>query len=120
MESAHQSKVTQTLAQLGQLDPGKVAETLLPIVYDELHDLAEGYLRKERKENCNTYNNGRFGTYCVGRTFVRTSPNPTRTPSFSEWPFMITVSPSRINLRSDPSDNCNGLVPFQVISNMEP
>lgn len=51
MESAQQSKVTQTLAQLGQLDPGKVAETLLPIVYDELHDLAEGYLRRERKDH---------------------------------------------------------------------
>ena len=51
MKSAHQQKVTQTLAELGQLDPREAAETLLPIVYDELHDLAEGYLRRERKDH---------------------------------------------------------------------
>jgi len=41
--------VTQILADAGGERPGDVAQKLMPIVYDELRELAERYLRAERR-----------------------------------------------------------------------
>lgn len=42
-------KLTQLLVETSDEEPADVAKKLMPFVYDELHDLAENYLRSERK-----------------------------------------------------------------------
>lgn len=49
MASEKSSPATEILAGLGTSDPSLVAAQLLPIVYDELRNLAAKYLRRERK-----------------------------------------------------------------------
>jgi len=43
--------LTEYLLNTGEDSPAQIAETLLPEVYDELHSLAEKYLRRERKNH---------------------------------------------------------------------
>lgn len=50
MSSTPQEDVTRILAAASSGDPD-AADRLLPIVYDELRDLAEGYLRRERADH---------------------------------------------------------------------
>ncbi len=49
MASEKSSPATEILAGLGTSDPSLVAAQLLPIVYNELRNLAANYLRRERK-----------------------------------------------------------------------
>ncbi len=42
-------KVTQLLTQTGDDQRERLAKDLLPVVYDELRDLAQKYLRGERR-----------------------------------------------------------------------
>lgn len=49
MSSAKQSEITQILSQIADEKPAQQAEKLLPIVYDEMRELAERYLRRERR-----------------------------------------------------------------------
>jgi len=46
--AGHNVDVTQVLAESQAADPAGVAEKLLPVVYDELRELARRYLRAER------------------------------------------------------------------------
>ena len=49
MATDKSSPATEILTGLGTSDPSLVAAQLLPIVYDELRNLAAKYLRRERK-----------------------------------------------------------------------
>jgi len=55
-----------------------------------------------------------------GSNLLETSPNPNLTPLFLQNPFMITVSPSFMNLRSVPSLSLMGFFPPHVSSSIEP
>lgn len=44
-------RVTQLLTQTGEAQAARLAKDLLPIVYDELRELAQKYLRGERKNH---------------------------------------------------------------------
>jgi RNA polymerase sigma factor (TIGR02999 family) len=50
MNSASSEEVSRLLERLEEGDRGVYAE-LLPLVYDELHAIAEGYLRRERADH---------------------------------------------------------------------
>ena len=50
MEESGQGEITQLLARWEQGESGAV-EALAPLVYDHLHAIAEGYLRRERPDH---------------------------------------------------------------------
>src|SRR5690606_10360248 len=55
-----------------------------------------------------------------GSSLLDASPKPIRTLSFLQYPLRVTVSPSSINLRSEPSFNTIGCSPLQVSSSIDP
>lgn len=56
----------------------------------------------------------------AGKTLPAHLPNPIRSPSFSQYPRIMTSSPSCKNLRLSPPFNWMDFVPFQQSSSIDP
>src|SRR5512138_4006603 len=66
---------------------------------------------------CSLY---KYCSHTAGRIVVAHLPKPILSPSLSQNPLNVTVSPSRRNVRWLPSSSLNGRAPLQVSSSREP
>ena len=100
-------------------------------------DLAHGFQRSRPTQHLASWSSGqrapsasraevglemcrRSGHGWAGRSFPVTDPNPTRSPSRSAHPRMLSVSPSARNVRITPPPKSSGRVPLQLSSSSEP